>query len=121
LSLFKEGKVDVGVFLLLDEMRMSRKGIGIWMLKDEIAVLSRNVMGEDPIWQGVQSFDCIGRVRKDYVELLVADVEEFEGIIMHDSHLAEIEGCGSALDESGIVLVHFDGYDGLCSSGSEFV
>lgn len=108
------------VHLLLDKMRMLLEGMLITMLKDEIAVRMKYTLSENLVWNSLQPFQSIRRIREHQVKLFVAYGKEIKHIVPHHGHIVKSKPHGFCLDERGILSGHFHTIDSGCAPGCEF-
>ena len=86
-------------------MRMRLEGVVLAMLQDEDAVGSKQAVLEDKIGQGGELLKRIGRIGKDKRELLVAGLEEAEGVATDEQVVVSTNLLHALSDEAGVVTV----------------
>ena len=118
LVLPKQTEVDAAVVAVVNEMRMRLEGVVLAMLQDEDAVGSKQVVLEDKIGQGGELLKRIGRIGKDKRELLVAGLEEAEGVAADEQVVVSTNLLHALSDEAGVVTVCLHA-DDLCASPGE--
>ena len=105
LVLPKQTEVDAAVVAVVNEMRMRLEGVILAMLQDEDAVGSKQAVLEDKIGQGGELLKRIGRIGKDKRELLVAGLEEAEGVATDEQVVVSTNLLHALSDEAGVVTV----------------
>ena len=111
--------MHASVGLLFLEERMVPERMLVAVLQDEITAGVEQVARQDLVRDGRQSFERVGRIREDDVELLPADRQEVEDVGMDGRDVVQAQAGGLAADEGGMLPVHLDAVNAGRSAGGE--
>ena len=106
----EQREVHATILPMLHEVGMGREVMVFTMLENEHAALRQQVLLEHEVRQQGQFTECIGRIGKDKVELLVAALDESEHISTKRQAGCRAEFLQTINDETVMVaiLLHAD-------------
>ena len=102
--------MDAAVVLFLDEVRVRSEGVLVAVLEDEIAARMKDVVLENLVRNILQTFQGVGRVGEDDVELLTATLQKAEHVTADENVVVGFYLFHALTDEGGMVAVAFNAH-----------
>ena len=113
--------MDISIFLLLNEMRMTLEIEFFRMFKDEICSRMKNILGEHLVRNSRQVLQGIWRICKNDIELFMTDLKELENIMTDNRKIVHSEFRGLRLYEVRMKREHLDAIDHRSSTRCKLI
>ena len=96
---FEKAEVDAAVDLFLDESRVVLERMLIAVLQNQIALGVDQAGIQNLVWNRFQAFKSVRRIGEHDVELLLADRNEIEDVVVHRGQVLQTQLPGLVLHE----------------------
>ena len=100
--------MDAAVDLFLDESRVVLERMLIAVLQNQIALGIDQAGIQNLVRNRFQTFERVRRIGEHDVELLLADRNEIEDVVVHRSQVLQTQLPGLVLHERRILRIHLD-------------
>ena len=104
----EKAEMDAAVDLFLDESRVVLERMLIAVLQNQIALGVDQAGIQNLVWNRFQAFESVRRIGEHDVELLLADRNEIEDVVVHRGQVLQAQLPGLVLHERRILRIHLD-------------